>query len=99
MTWKQWLIGLFGAFISGLATAIATTIVDPSTFNFSGPGLVELAKVTMAVGIVSIAKYILQNKVPGLQQPQANSVDVAKAVISQAAATGQPVALTVAPKP
>ena len=45
MNWKSWLHGLGAGVISAFASAVPLVIVEPTHFNFTGAGLIELVKV------------------------------------------------------
>lgn len=61
---RSWLRGLVHAGISGGTVAISTTLVAHDTFNFSD-GLQNLLSVAGISAIVSIAKYLSTNPLPG----------------------------------
>jgi hypothetical protein len=62
--WNKWLVGLINAGISAGASAITVSIVDPENFNFS-TGIYKLGTVVGVTAIVSMAKYLVQNPLPG----------------------------------
>lgn len=61
---RVWLNGLIGAGISGGTAAISTSVIAPETFNF-GSGLYKLMGVAVVSAIISIAKYLSTNPLPG----------------------------------
>lgn len=70
MTVKIWALGLFNAFISGVASSIAVVVVDSDHFNFNNwAGVAMIGRVAIAAGVVSLAKYVYQNRIPGAPAP------------------------------
>lgn len=70
MTLKLWALGLLNAFISGTASSIAIVVVDSDHFNFNNwAGVAMIGRVAAAAGVVSLAKYLYQNRIPGAPPP------------------------------
>ncbi len=59
----RWLRGLISAGISGVTTVISTMIVAPEQFHFNA-GLKNVIIVSIASGVVSIAKYLQLTPLP-----------------------------------
>jgi hypothetical protein len=78
LDWKGWLLGLWGAFISGGAAAVGggfgTMVIDPEHFNILQGGLRHLGLV-MAVcfafsGAISLMKFLQLHPVPSAEAPK-----------------------------
>jgi len=63
-TLKAWLHGLLGAAIGAIGTAIPLVIVAPQNFNFSGPGLIQLAKACGASALLAAGLYLKTSPLP-----------------------------------
>ncbi len=59
----RWLKGLISAGVSGVTTVISTMVVAPEQFNLS-TGLKNVIIVSIASGVVSIAKYLQITPLP-----------------------------------
>lgn len=96
LDWDGWLLGIWGAVISGGAGAVAsgfgTMIIDPDHFNVFQGGFKHMLSVMGVVfafsAIISLAKYLQTKPVPDrLQrslQTAANATAKAGAAISDA---------------
>lgn len=66
-SWKQWVISLLNAGVSGLSTGIITMYLDPAAFNLQA----GMGKLFFAMGLaafVSMAKWAAQHPLPGVMQ-------------------------------
>jgi len=59
--WKQWLVGLANGAISAFASGIASQVVGASWKQ-----TLTIAATSM---VVSVAKYVIQNPLPGTPTP------------------------------
>lgn len=66
MTMKAWAIGVLNAIISGGASSFAVTLADSDHFNtHNWAGVLMIGRVALASAVISLAKYVLQNRIPG----------------------------------
>jgi len=63
-TLKAWLHGLAAAAMGAIGSAVPLVIVDPANFNFTGGGLIQLAKVCGASALLAAALYLKQSPLP-----------------------------------
>ncbi len=63
MDWRTWAKGLASTVISGAATGLSLTVIDPSTFNLS-TGANRLLVVMLVSGLVAGANYLKQSPIP-----------------------------------
>ena len=63
-TTKVWLHSIAAAGISSGANAILVTVVSPSTFNFTGPGLLKLAELIVLSSALAVALILKQSPLP-----------------------------------
>jgi hypothetical protein len=59
----RWLHGLIGAFISGGASAVASIIIAPESFNLR-EGLLKLIQLYITAGVVGTCLYLKQSPLP-----------------------------------
>lgn len=62
---ETWLRGLIGGVIGGASTAICSTVVDPSTFNFQ-EGWGKLWHLILISSVVNAALYLKQSPLPAI---------------------------------
>jgi len=63
-TTKTWIHSIAAAGISSGANAVLATVVSPSTFNFSGPGLLKLAELVALSSALAVALILKQSPLP-----------------------------------
>lgn len=63
-TFRQWVHAITAAFIGGASGALSVLIVDPTNFNFTGPGLTRLAKVAFVAGLIPVLAYLKRFPTP-----------------------------------
>ena len=73
LAWGEWIRGIFGALISGGASAIATgtgvSVFDPS-HDIKGITLLKVVAGSFVFsGIISLAKFLQTHPVPDAKQP------------------------------
>jgi len=61
MNWKNWLMGLFWAFVTGAGTGITMVITDPEHYNF-GEGWKRLVGVSAAFGLLAAGSYLKDSR-------------------------------------
>lgn len=61
---ETWAKGLLAAVIGGSANAVSAVLVAPGTFNFSHDGLIAIAKLAAAGGLINAVMYLKQSPVP-----------------------------------
>jgi len=64
---RKWLEGLLQAFFSGVSSALAVTLIDPSDFGvLSQDKLLKTAAVAAMVGAVQLIQYLSRTPLPQL---------------------------------
>ena len=64
---RKWLEGLLQAFFSGVSSALAVTLIDPSDFGvLSQDKLLKTAAVAAMVGAVQLIQYLSRPPLPQL---------------------------------
>ena len=77
-TTKAWLHGLVAAAVSTFATAGGAALTMPDIFNFSKPGLANLAKIVVVPVITTVFGYLKQSPLPSSTQTVTVTQEITK---------------------
>lgn len=72
LDWRNWLRGLFGAIVGGVASSITVIIVAPDTFNFDD-GFGKLCKVALISAIYNAALFLKSKPLPDEKDTDSDS--------------------------
>lgn len=79
MNWKNWLLGLVYAFVTGMGTGLTMVIVDPAHFNF-GTEWHHLVGAMLAFGLVAFFAYLKDSRPPSWKDSIPTVAEVKKSV-------------------